>query len=97
MARKARRPSPACREVIDRTEATLLAREKLKEMMASNAWRDGPPTGDFGDKWPAYTWQKEVVEVDAPSAYEVRLTVRWQSRVGPQSVSVSTVARGGND
>jgi hypothetical protein len=84
-------PSPSSKGVIERTEATLLAREKLSEVMTSGSWRNGPSSGDFGPAWAAYTWTMEIVKLNSSPLCEVRITVFWESQDRRNSVLVSAI------
>jgi len=75
-----------------RMEAATLAESKLAEFVATEAWRDGDASGDFGDDWPQYTWSAELNDWEDGSATQVDLTVEWQSRGRDRSLTLSTLA-----
>jgi general secretion pathway protein I len=75
-----------------RTEAAVLARGKLDEMLVSGGWQSSRTEGDFGDRWPGYTWELNVTDWQEAPHREVTLTVRWRSRGHEHSTSLTTLA-----
>lgn len=77
-------------------EAVLLAQSKLAELTATNEWQDTKSSGDFGDEWPDYKWEKEVTPWDVDGVSQMTLTVRWTSRGQERSVAVTTLVYSGS-
>ncbi len=80
-----------------RTEAAILARSKLAEMMATGDWQSSATRGDFGDEWPQYSWQVAVSEWEEPQVSEVALTVTWKARGQTRSVVMTTLGYAGSE
>lgn len=74
-----------------RSEATALAESKLNELTATNQWQSGGLSGDFGQEWPAYTWQAEVQSWVEPSARQLHVHVTWYARGRNYDVTLSTL------
>lgn len=77
--------------VIERTEATLLAREKLNEVLKSETWRNGHAGGNFGPAWAAFNWEIDVAELESIPLSEVKVTVFWETGDRRNSVVVSAI------
>ncbi len=79
-----------------RTEASGLAQEKLSEIVAAQTWTSGNLSGDFSPNWPGYQWQATVQawpdDTTGTGIQEIDLTVTWQSRGKPSSLTLSTLA-----
>jgi prepilin-type N-terminal cleavage/methylation domain-containing protein len=70
------------------SEATSLAEEKLNELVTSGTWSSGG-SGDFGTAWPGYSWTAQTA--DQPyNLTQLTLTVAWNQRGGPRSLSLTT-------
>ena len=74
-----------------RSEATALAESKLNELTSTNQWQSGGMSGDFGQDWPAYTWQAEAQSWVEPSARQLHVHVRWHARGRDHDVTLSTL------
>jgi general secretion pathway protein I len=75
-----------------RTEAAMLARGKLDEMLVTGDWQSAQTTGDFGEEWPGYTWELNVTDWEESTCREVALTVHWTTRGHEYRTSLSTLA-----
>jgi general secretion pathway protein I len=79
-----------------RTEAAGLAEEKLNEILATGQWQGGTLAGDFGNDWPAYTWQANVngwaADTTSVGLQQIDLSVHWNGPTRQQSVTLSTLA-----
>jgi len=80
-----------------RTEAAVLARSKLAEVMATDEWQSAETKGDFGREWPGYSWQMTVGEWEEPQISEVTLTVAWTARGQQRTVSMTTLGYVGSE
>ena len=80
-----------------RTEAAALAGGKLAELMATGDWQSSQTSGDFGDEWPAYTWEVNVEDWEEPDCDQVTLTVRWTTRGREHATSLATLAYAGSE
>ncbi len=74
-----------------RTEAAMLARSKLDEMLVEGQWQSGNMYGDFGEQWPGYSWQMNVADWEGATCREVTITVHWMSGGREHSTSLSTL------
>ena len=72
-------------------EAATLAKTKLTELVVGRNWETGGKSGDFGKDWPDYRWTAEVAEWTDPTVRRLDLTVFWQSRNRPRSITLSTL------
>lgn len=74
----------------DRFLAVGLARSKLDELIATGEWDGGDKQGDFADEQaPGHSWVLDAAEVDETTR-ELKLTVKWSSRLGDREFSVWT-------
>ncbi len=78
------------------TIAAGLAESKLNEMIATNQWQgQSTLSGDFSPDAPDYTWKMDVApwsgDTTSQSIQQVDVTVTWQSRGQPRSITVSTL------
>jgi len=73
-------------------QAALLADQVLAEAVATESWRSGDETGDFGEDWPGFAWEltSEAWSEDTMRLVTVRVdcTVRGE----PRSEQLSTLA-----
>lgn len=88
MSRRPYRTETEVRTILERTEATVLARSKLEECLANGRWK-GPMAGDFGRKHPGMTWQVEIAEIAEHGLRQARLEVRWKSGGRPRTIVVT--------
>jgi len=80
-----------------RTEAAMLARGKLDEMLVTGDWQSSQTEGDFGEEWPGYTWELDVADWEESTCSEVTLTVRWTSRGHDYNTSLTTLTYVGGE
>ncbi len=80
-----------------RTEAAMLGRSKLAEVMATGDWQSAETKGDFGDEWAGYSWQLTISEWEEPQVSEVTLTVDWTARGQERTVSMTTLGYVGSE
>lgn len=73
-----------------REEAALLAERRLAEIEAEGSTALAAETGDFGEEYPDYTWEQEVLPTAFEGVSELQLTVRWGSGEARRSLVVST-------
>jgi len=79
-------------------EAALLAERRLTEVDAMDPSTVTQDSGDFGEDFPGWTWEQELVAVDTTAAtdtdtselQELRVTVRWKDGNRDRSLVVST-------
>jgi prepilin-type N-terminal cleavage/methylation domain-containing protein len=70
--------------------AALLAERQLAEIEAQEQAPSGEDSGDFGEEYPGYQWEQEVLATDVENLVEVRLTVSWGNEKARRSIQVST-------
>ncbi len=82
----------------DRTTATLLAQQRLEELMAQPDLEAGQLEGDFGDMFPQFRWRAQIQEIGDSALAEagislrrIVVTVEWQDRRQIRSVQLETV------
>ena len=68
--------------------ATLLARELLTRTEVEGVPELGADRGDFGEAFPAYTWERQVENTEFEGVRLVRLVVRWPEGKGTASTEV---------
>ena len=69
-------------------QASCLAKSKLSELVASEAWQNTARSGTFGTDWPDYEWKLESSSWMISSVYELTVRVSWE---GPASVEKRSV------
>jgi len=72
-------------------DAATLAKAKVTELVVTRNWESGDKSGDFGKDWPDYRWTAEVADWTDPTVRRLDLTVFWQSRNRPRSVTLTTL------
>ena len=80
-------------------QASCLAKSKLSELVASQAWQNTARSGNFGRDWPDYEWKLESTSWRLSSVYELAVRVSWQgpTPVENRSVLLSTLVYAEND
>lgn len=78
--------------------ATLLARQILTNTEVEGVPELGGDSGDFGEKFPGYTWERDVVSVALPidtpfaiptdSLREIHIQVSWTERGEPRTTDL---------
>lgn len=83
-----------------RTQAAGLAQSKLAELIATNQWQQSALSGDFAPDHPDFNWQATAQSWEGDTSgigiQRIDLTVTWTERGRPQSLTLSTLASGGN-
>jgi Tfp pilus assembly protein PilV len=78
-----------------RTEATILAQEKMSELMATGTWQGNALSGDFGADWPQYQWQATVQawagDTTGAGLLEIDVRVSWLNRNQMDSTTLSSI------
>lgn len=84
----------------DKTTATVLAQQKLEELLSQSELTAGEVEGDFGDAYPQFRWRAQINEVgDSISEVGTNLlhitvitvVVEWTDRGQIRSVQVETL------
>lgn len=73
-----------------RVEAAALAESRLSEFVASLEWQVGGGAGDFGEDWPEYRWQADVLDWSEPNVKEIDFRVIWTGRSGVEESMLLT-------
>ncbi len=72
-------------------QAALLAERHLTEVEATGSTAVVAGSGDFGDDYPGYQWEQEIIPSDTQEGVaELKVTVQWKSGDSQRSVTVST-------
>lgn len=83
----------------DRTTATVLAQQKLEELLAQPDLAPGEIEGDFGDAYPQFRWRAQITEVgngavsteSEMSLLHIVVSVEWQDRGQIRNVQLETL------
>ncbi len=81
----------------DKTTATVLAQQKLEELLAQQELTAGEMEGDFGDAYPQFRWKAQVSEVGGETSetraglLQIVVVVEWQDRGQTRSVQLETL------
>ena len=83
----------------DKTTATVLAQQKLEELLAQTDLAPGEIEGDFGDAYPQFRWRAQISEVGGStvstegetSMLHIVVIVEWQDRGQIRSVQLETL------
>lgn len=86
----------------DKTTATMLAQQKLEELLAQQNLEVGEMEGDFGDRYPQFRWRAQVSEVitntssltfnpSSPPLLRLTVIVEWRDRRQVQSAQLDTL------
>ncbi|MFA0742077.1 MAG: hypothetical protein DFNUSKGM_002197 [Candidatus Fervidibacter sacchari] len=83
----------------DKTTATVLAQQKLEELLAQPDLAPGETEGDFGDAYPQFRWRAQISEVGGStvstegetSMLHIVVIVEWQDRGQIRSVQLETL------
>lgn len=83
-----------------RTQAAGLGQSKLAELIATDQWEQSGMSGDFSPDHPEFHWQMTVQpwvnDTSGLGTQQIDLTITWTERGRPQSLTLSTLAPGGN-
>jgi general secretion pathway protein I len=74
------------------TVAHDLAELKLLECANTTNFVEGISTGDFGENYPTFQWQREIVmdESQLESLFKQTITVKWKERNRDYDVTLNT-------
>ncbi len=81
----------------DKTTATVLAQQKLEELLSESELTTGEVEGDFGDAYPQFRWRAQINEVSnagletGTNLLHITVTVEWMDRGQLRSVQVETL------
>ncbi|GBC97599.1 hypothetical protein HRbin17_00087 [bacterium HR17] len=81
----------------NRTQAAMLAQQKMEELLAQPDLQPGNLEGDFGDRYPQFRWSAQVQALPTDSAVtpapllQVSVVVEWREGNQPQSVQLDTL------
>jgi len=83
----------------DKTTATVLAQQKLEELLAQIDLVPGETEGDFGDAYPQFRWRAQISEVgdsmvsteSGTGLLHIAVIVEWQDRGQIRSVQLETL------
>ena len=87
----------------DRAEAARLAENKINEILLDESWQFGDDTGEFEvedeetGQSGRYTWVLQVEEWLDPSVRKLTMTVRWERRGRPQTITLTTAVHDESD
>jgi len=74
-----------------KTQAVLLAQEKLAEFETLDELTAESSSGDFGEDYPDFEWTATVAAVDdeeLPALWQVQVAVQWEALGRPQTYRV---------
>ena len=80
----------------EKSEAAVLAKSKLDELIATHGWQGSALSGDF-DAHPEYRWSAEVRDWDSSSLKELDVHVIWTARGSQRQVTLSTLLDSNTD
>lgn len=83
----------------DKTTATVLAQQKLEELLSQPDLVPGETEGDFGDAYPQFRWRAQISEVGGSTVstesgtglLHIVVTVEWQDRGQIRNVQLETL------
>jgi len=81
----------------DKTTATVLAQQKLEELLSEQDLTPGEFEGDFGDAYPQFRWRAQVDEVGdgdsetGTNLLRITVAVEWVDRGQVRSVQLETL------
>lgn len=81
----------------DRTQAALLAQQRMEELLSQPDLQPGVSEGDFGDRFPQFRWRAQVEPVSGGTdlsptpLYRLTVIVEWQEGMRQQSVQLDTL------
>lgn len=86
----------------DRARAAILAENRLNEIILDESWQFGDATGEFmtdtdGPDAERYLWDLHVEQWIDPSVRKLTMTVYWERRGRPQSITLTTAVHDGGD
>ena len=76
---------------VQKVEACSLAEGKLTELVVTQDYLNSSMNGDFGEEWPKYRWEAQVVDWSGVSVKEITVFVYWQEKMLEEAVTLSTL------
>ena len=86
----------------DRARAAILAENRLNEIILDQSWQFGDAADEFmtdtdGPDAERYLWDLHVEQWIDPSVRKLTMTVYWERRGRPQSITLTTAVHNGGD
>ena len=86
----------------DRARAAMLAENRLNEIILDESWQFGDAVGEFttdidGPDAARYLWELHVEQWLDPSVRKLTMTVHWERRGRPQTITLTTAVQHGGD
>jgi len=81
----------------NRTQAALLAQQRMEELLSQPDLQPGISEGNFGDRFPQFRWRAQIEQVSGSAdpaqapLYRLTVVVEWQEGTRPQSVQLDTL------
>ena len=81
----------------NRTQAALLAQQRMEELLSQPDLQPGISEGNFGDRFPQFRWRTQVEQVSGSAdpaqvpLYRLTVVVEWQEGTRTQSVQLDTL------
>jgi Tfp pilus assembly protein PilN len=81
----------------NRTQAALLAQQRMEELLSQPDLQLSISEGDFGDRFPQFRWRAQIEQVSGSAdqsqapLYRLTVVVEWQEGTRPQSVQLDTL------
>ncbi|MCS7263474.1 MAG: prepilin-type N-terminal cleavage/methylation domain-containing protein [Armatimonadetes bacterium] len=81
----------------DKTTATVLAQQKMEELLAQPDLTSVETEGDFGDAYPQFRWRAQISEVSGElsdlgvNLFRIVVAVEWRDRGQVRSVQLETL------
>ncbi|HNS31487.1 MAG TPA: hypothetical protein PKN36_00730 [bacterium] len=83
--------SAAASESRRRTEASILAHNKMSELISEGIIDFASVSGDFAPEYEGYKWEAELSSWEGEALSQLVVEVLWKSRNREKSVSLSTL------
>jgi general secretion pathway protein I len=81
----------------NRTQAALLAQQRMEELLSQPDLQPGISEGNFGDRFPQFRWRAQIEQVSGSAdpaqapLYRLTVVVEWQEGTRTQSVQLDTL------
>jgi len=76
---------------VQKVEACSLAEGLLTELVVTQSYLNGSMSGDFGEDWPKYRWETQVVDRSGVAVKEITVYVYWEESLREEAVTLSTL------
>jgi len=76
---------------VQKVEACSLAEGILTELVVTQDYLNGSMNGDFGEDWPKYRWETQVVDWSGVAVKEITVYVYWEESLREEAVTLSTL------